>query len=103
MSRFMKLDHQGIVIDGTIATQDFIDTGVFGNKDDWIEAPDFVCAGRGFFYDKDKNAFIPPQPFPSWVLNDEYCWEPPIAPPERINADDPLYDWVEETTSWNEQ
>ena len=39
-------------------------------------------AGIGYTYDPDRDAFIPPQPYPSWVLNEETClWESPIPYP----------------------
>jgi len=56
-------------------------------------------AGIGFTYSEELDAFIAPQPYPSWVLNEETCkWEAPIAKP----TDDKVYDWDEETTSWVE-
>ena len=56
-------------------------------------------AGIGDTYDSIKDAFIPPRPFPSWVLNeDTCCWEPPVAHP----ADAKLYDWNEEQKNWIE-
>ena len=56
-------------------------------------------AGEGFIYDEDKDAFIPPQPFPSWILNEDTClWEPPIPAP----ADSIRYVWDESTISWRE-
>ena len=55
-------------------------------------------AGIGFTYDEDKDAFIPPQPYNSWTLNEDTCnWEAPSAYP-----DDGTYTWNEETTSWDE-
>ena len=54
-------------------------------------------AGVGYTYDEDRDAFIPPKPFPSWVLDDETClWEAPIAYPE----DGVMYEWDEEPTDW---
>jgi len=54
-------------------------------------------AGAGFFYDSTRDAFIPPQPFPSWGLNEETClWDAPVAMP----TDGQLYNWDEATTSW---
>jgi hypothetical protein len=56
-------------------------------------------AGVGFKYDESRDAFIPPQPFPSWVLNEETClYEPPIAKPD----DGSLYSWDEDMLSWVE-
>ena len=57
-------------------------------------------AGKGFEYDVERDAFIPPKPFPSWVLNEQSClWEAPVARPEG----DTLYVWDEETVSWVER
>ena len=54
-------------------------------------------ASVGFEYDPDRDAFIPPKPFESWVLNEETClYEAPVAYPEDGND----YVWDEETTSW---
>jgi hypothetical protein len=54
-------------------------------------------AGIGFTYDQTRDAFIPPQPFPSWTLNEDTCrWDAPTP----IPTDGQLYNWDEETTSW---
>lgn len=54
-------------------------------------------AGIGYEYNSDLDAFIPPKPFESWILNEDTCqWEPPMAYPE----DDNSYSWNEETLSW---
>jgi hypothetical protein len=56
-------------------------------------------AGIGYTYDKDRDAFIPKQPFNSWTLNEDTCnWEAPSARPD----DGKDYEWNEETTSWDE-
>jgi hypothetical protein len=53
-------------------------------------------AGIGFRYDPDRDAFIPPQPFESWTLNEETClWEPPVPMPESGP-----HNWNEQTLSW---
>jgi hypothetical protein len=54
-------------------------------------------AGVGFTYDAGRDAFIPPQPFESWVLDETSCqWNPPIPYP----LDDEYYVWDETTQSW---
>lgn len=54
-------------------------------------------AGIGFSYDADRDAFIPPKRFASWLLNEETCtWMPPIPMPEDGN----YYDWDEATGDW---
>jgi hypothetical protein len=56
-------------------------------------------AGIGFTYDADRNAFIPPQPYASWVLNEDTCqWSAPTPMPQDGNQ----YLWDEATTSWVE-
>ena len=56
-------------------------------------------AGIGFTYDEDRDAFIPPKPYNSWVLNETTClWEAPVNYPD----DGKYYAWNEETTSWDE-
>lgn len=56
-------------------------------------------AGIGYTYDSDRDAFISPKPFESWLLNEDTCrWEAPVAYPE----DGKLYEWDETTTSWVE-
>ena len=56
-------------------------------------------AGIGFTYDAGRDAFIPPQPFESWVLVEETCqWAAPTAMPD----DGKMYAWDEATTSWIE-
>jgi len=54
-------------------------------------------AGIGYKYDPNRDAFIPPQPFPSWTLNEDTClWNPPVPFP----TDGQRYYWDEATTSW---
>ena len=54
-------------------------------------------AGKGYTYDEDKDAFIPPKIFNSWILNEETCqWEAPVARPTSGR-----YTWNEETKQWD--
>lgn len=54
-------------------------------------------AGIGYSYDPDLDAFIAPQPFPSWILDQETCrWEAPTPYPEDGTA----YQWNEQTKEW---
>jgi len=55
-------------------------------------------AGIGYTYDEDRDAFIPPKPFNSWILNEDTCrYEAPVAYPQ----DDNQYKWNEQTLSWD--
>lgn len=56
-------------------------------------------AGIGYTYDVGRDAFIPPKPFNSWVLNETTClWEAPVARPEATKT----YSWNEDTQQWIE-
>ena len=56
-------------------------------------------AGIGYTYDSTRDAFIPPQPFNSWTLNEDTClWDSPVAYP----TDGKLYKWNEEILNWEE-
>ena len=66
-------------------------------SEDQTKALRFNYAGIGFTYDEGRDAFIPPKPFESWVLNEDTClWEAPVAYPEDSNA----YTWDEESGAW---
>jgi len=66
---------------------------------DQTKALRFNYAGIGFTYDPDRDAFIPPKPFESWVLDEATClWQAPIDYP----ADGGDYTWDEETGDWLE-
>ena len=53
-------------------------------------------AGVGWTYHPDRENFSAPQPYPSWTLDDNCNWQPPVTRPEG------LYDWNEDTQSWDE-
>jgi hypothetical protein len=56
-------------------------------------------AGIGYTYDEDRDAFIPPKPFDSWLLDEDTClWNAPVAYP----TDEKFYTWDEDTISWVE-
>jgi hypothetical protein len=55
-------------------------------------------AGIGYTYDEDRDAFIPPKPFNSWILNEDTClWNAPVVMPQ----DGKSYNWNESTLSWD--
>jgi hypothetical protein len=85
----------GIVTKVILAEQDFIDG--LPNKEQWIQTSynnniRKNYAGRGYSYDEVRDAFIPPKPFDSWILNEETCnWEAPTPYPD----DGQIYSWNE--------
>lgn len=78
--------------------------GIYYEPNSDIPSPDQSKAFRknfasiGYTYDKDRDAFIPPQPYPSWVLNEQTCnWDSPIPYPN----DGSIYSWNEGTQVWD--
>jgi len=68
-------------------------------SEDQTKALRFNYAGVGFTYDADRDAFIPPKPFDSWVLDEDTClWVAPIPYPE----DGASYSWDEDAGDWVE-
>lgn len=62
-------------------------------------------AGIGYTFDLERDAFIPPKPFDSWLLDEDTCqWNAPVPLPEDSGTGDPpkFYTWNEETLSWDE-
>lgn len=104
MSHFAKIDSNNIVTEVIVAEQDFINSGAVGDSFLWIQTSynnNFRknFAGIGYTYDKIRDAFIPPQPFPSWTLDEDTCrWEPPVAHPNDGN----IYEWNETDQQWDE-
>jgi len=72
-----------------------------GNRipsDDQSKALRFNYAGIGFTYDEERDAFIPPKAFESWVLDEDTClWKAPLPYPDGGGE----YTWNEETGSWD--
>ena len=116
MSHFAKVEN-GIVTQVIVAEQDVIDSGIFGHG--WVQTSYNThggqhpegrplrknYAGVGYTYDSQRDAFIPPQPFPSWVMSEETClWSSPVPYPTDVGtAENPKrYSWDEATTSWLE-
>ena len=62
-------------------------------------------AGIGYTYNAELDAFVPPQPFPSWILDTEEAnWKAPVDAPADMGYGEgkKMYTWNEETTSWDE-
>jgi hypothetical protein len=103
MSHFAKLDSNNIVENVIVAEKDFINSGAVGDEFLWVQTSyngNFrgKYASMGDTWDKVNEVFISPQPFPSWTLDADFTWQPPIAYP----TDGLKHDWDEDTTSWVE-
>jgi hypothetical protein len=109
MGHFAKVV-DGVVTQVIVAEQDFINT----QEGDWIQTSYNTqggvhllggtplrknYAGIGYTYDSQRDAFIPPKPYPSWTLNEETCQWEALSP---YPTDGKLYLWNETTTSWIE-
>ena len=101
MSHFAKLDNN-IVTEVIVSEQDFINSGAVGDSFLWVQTSYSGSfrknyAAVGYTYDKAKDAFIAPKPYPSWTLVEDTCqWEAPTAMPDDGKA----YKWDEDTTAW---
>lgn len=119
MASFVELDANNIVIRGVAVNNDAIDNlpfpqseavgvaflqDLYGLNTAWAQTSynanfRYNFAGIGFIFDKQADAFIPPKPYPSWLLNTQnYQWDPPIPYPN----DGKSYVWNETTQSWVE-
>ena len=112
MAHFAKVV-DGKVTQVIVAEAEFFQTFVDTSPGEWIQTSYNThggqhpegrplrknYAGVGYTYDRTRDAFIPPQPYASWTLNDDTClWDCPVAYP----ADNKRYTWNEATTSWVE-
>jgi hypothetical protein len=113
MAHFAKVEN-GIVTQVIVIEQDVLNLGHWGDPSSWVQTSYNTLggvhsqggtplrknyAGIGYTYDSVRDAFIPANPFASWVLNESTCqWDAPTAMP----SDGKRYVWRESTTSWVE-
>ena len=112
MSKFAKV-LDGKVVNVIVAESEFFDTFVDSSPGTWLQTSYNTSGGKhpegrplrknyagiGYTYDPARDAFIPPQPYASWTLDEETCqWQSPVAMP----TDGKAYVWDEETLQWTE-
>ena len=122
MGHFAKVNN-GVVEQVIVAEQEFFDTFVDSSPGVWLQTSYNTrggvhydpatgelsadqskalrknYAGIGYSYDATRDAFIPPKPYASWVLDEQTClWNAPVPYP----TDGKRYQWDEATTSWVE-
>jgi hypothetical protein len=113
MAHHAKVEN-GLVTQVIVAEPDFFNTHVDESPGEWIQTSfntlggDHLLggtplrknfAGVGYTYDVTRDAFIAPQPYPSWVLDEATCqWTSSVSRPDDGNQ----YEWNEDTTAWVE-
>jgi hypothetical protein len=113
MAHFAKVNN-GVVEQVIVAEPEFFQTFVDSSPGEWIQTSYNThggvhanggtplrknYAGIGYTYDRQRDAFIPPKPFASWLLNEDTClWNAPVAMPD----DGKQYKWNEDTQAWVE-
>jgi hypothetical protein len=113
MAHFAKVNN-GIVVQVIVAEPEFFNTFVDSSPGEWLQTSYNTYggahtlggtplrknyAGVGYTYDRAKDAFIPPKPYPSWLLDEDTClWSAPVAYPD----DSKSYAWDEASTDWTE-
>lgn len=120
MGHFAQIDDNDIVVQVIVAEQDFINTGAVGDPSRWVQTSYNTqggvhrlggtplrknYAGIGYSYNRQLDAFIPPKPFASWILDESTChWNAPVPLPEDAGSGDPpkMYYWDEESVNWVE-
>jgi hypothetical protein len=114
MAHFAKVEN-GVVTSVIVIDQDVLNLGHWGDPASWVQTSYNTAggvhsqggtplrknyAGIGYTYDSGRDAFIPPKPYASWLLNESTCqWDAPTAMPvvegKRFTWDEPTTSWVE--------
>ena len=112
MAHFAKVENN-VVTQVIVIDQETLNSGNWGDPGQWIQTSYNTYGGQhpegrplrknyagiGYSYDAQRDAFIPPKPFASWVLDEATClWNAPVAMP----GDGKMYTWDEATTTWIE-
>ena len=118
MSHFAKVEN-GVVTSVIVIEQDVLNLGHWGDPASYVQTSYNTSggvhsqggtplrknfAGIGYSYDAQRDAFIPPKPYASWLLNESTCqWGAPTAMPvvegKRFTWDEPTTSWVEVVTA----
>jgi hypothetical protein len=126
MGTYVQIDENNIVVNGLKVSEENETLGInfiindLGFSGTWLKTSFNTLGGKhynsdgtlsntqdkafrknygniGFTYDEQRDAFIPPKPYPSWILNEDTCqWDAPVSRPNNIDS----YDWDENTLSW---
>jgi len=113
MAHFAKVEN-GVVTQVIVIDQETLNLGHWGDPSLWVQTSYNTQGGKhllggtplrknyagvGFTYDANRDAFLPPRPFASWVLDEDTClWGAPTPMP----TDGKMYNWDEDSKSWVE-
>ena len=121
MAHFAQLDNDNKVVQViVVSNNELLDQGgneveqkgidfcksLFGEKIKWIQTSyngniRKNYAGIGYTYDEDRDAFIAPKPYNSWILNEDTCrWEAPVPMPTTELEENQYYSWNESIVNW---
>jgi hypothetical protein len=107
--RIMSINNSDIIVDGIESEQKGIELckTLWPTSNMWVQTSFSLrfrknVAGNGYTYDAERDAFIAPKLYPSWILNEDTCrWEPPV--PSKFNGTDgKFYAWDEDIKDWVE-
>lgn len=108
MAHFAEIDQNNIVLRVVVTDNDYPNEGydwlIQNLGGTWVQTSYNATirknfAGIGFVYDAERDAFIAPQPFASWILDETTCqWQPPVEYP----TDGKIYNWDENSLNWIE-
>ena len=114
MSHFAKVEN-GVVTQVIVIEQDVLNLGHWGDPASWVQTSYNTSggvhsqggtplrknfAGIGYTYDSGRDAFIPPKPYASWLLNEDTCqWGAPTPMPVEEGK---MFRWDEPTLAWVE-
>lgn len=102
---FAEIDQNNNIINIVVAEKAVIDSGILGDKDRWVQYKKNGSVRKnaafiGGKYDTERDSFIPPKPFPSWVLDEDSMRYKPTKP-RPVGGD--IYWWNEETKDWDKK
>jgi hypothetical protein len=91
------------VVNGISDWEDFYtkETGLTAKRTSYNNNIRTRYAGIGMFYNEERDAFIYPQPYPSWTLNDSNLWAAPVTMPIEVGKNLPI--WNEDEQRWETQ
>jgi hypothetical protein len=104
MSHFAEIDNDSIVVRVLVIDEETILSGSMGDVSKWVQTSynnsiRKQFAGIGDFYDVEKDIFIKPQPYPSWTLDSNNDWQPPVLQPAPTGSI--IYKtWDEDDRTW---